>query len=121
MQHFSKLHVWKRAHALVLAIYRETRTFPIDERFGLTAQLRRAASSVPANIAEGSKRRSDADFARFVNIAEGSLGEAEYHLILARDLGYLDPSELLEEVDEVGRMLNGLRERLSSDALASRR
>ena len=121
MQHFTKLRAWAHAHQWVLAIYRETRSFPVDERYGVTAQLRRAASSVPANIAEGSKRRTDADFARFVNIAEGSLSEAEYHLILARDLGYLDPSELLEQVNELGKMLNGLRERLNSDAATSRR
>ncbi|MEM6288553.1 MAG: four helix bundle protein, partial [Bacteroidota bacterium] len=90
MQPFQNLRVWQDAHALTLDVYRASRLFPADERFGLTNQLRRAASSVGANLAEGSSRRTDADFARFVQIAVGSVSEVENHLLLARDLGYLD-------------------------------
>lgn len=112
MQHFTKLDVWKRSHALALAVYRLTLTFPKEERYGLTAQLRRAAVSVPTNIAEGSKRRTSAEFARFLNIAEGSLSEVEYLLMLSRDLAYA-PAEkiqpLIKEASEIARMLHALR------------
>lgn len=112
MQRFTDLKVWQRSHVLVLQIYRLATSFPREERFGLTSQLQRAAVSVPANIAEGSKRRSNDDFARFLNIAEGSLAETEYLVMLARDLGLL-PSKssepLLVEIDEIARMLYTLR------------
>lgn len=114
MQRFTDLKVWQRSHALVLEVYKVTAGFPETERFGLTSQLRRAAASVPANIAEGSKRRHPQDYARFLNIAEGSLAEAEYHLILARDLDYLpaDPARrMLGEAAEIARMLFALREK----------
>lgn len=87
MQRFTDLKVWRRGHSLVLGIYRATATFPAEERFGLVSQLRRAAVSVPANIAEGSQRDSPADYARFLNIAQGSLAEVQYLLLFARDLG----------------------------------
>jgi four helix bundle protein len=112
MQRFTELKVWQRAHRLVLDVYRLTAAFPADERFGLTSQLRRAAASVPTNVAEGSKRQSNAEYARFLNIAEGSLAEAEYLLMLARDLGFGESAAfdaLLKEVSEIARMLNGLR------------
>lgn len=112
MQRFTDLKVWQRSHALVLAIYRATASFPSDERFGITSQLRRAAVSVPTNIAEGSKRQGRLDYARFLNIAEGSLGETQYLLMLARDLGYLPQdvaAPLLGEADEIARMLHTLR------------
>ncbi|HMO84838.1 MAG TPA: four helix bundle protein [Lacipirellulaceae bacterium] len=89
MQDFRNLKVWEKSHALTLDVYRHSRGFPSDERFGLTSQLRRACSSVPANLAEGCTRGGDLDFARFVNIAAGSASETDYHLLLARDLGYL--------------------------------
>lgn len=112
MQRFTDLKVWKRSHALVLEVYRLTARFPDHERFGLTSQLRRAAASVPTNIAEGSKRQHAQDYARFLNIAEGSLAETEYLFLLSRDLGYL-PAEAaaasLSEIDELARMLNALR------------
>lgn len=112
MQHFTDLKVWQRSHALVLKLYPLAATFPASERFGVTSQLRRAATSVPANIAEGSKRQGKVDFARFLNIAEGSLAETEYFVLLARDLDYL-PAErakpLLTEIDEIARMLYALR------------
>jgi four helix bundle protein len=112
MQRFTDLKVWQRSHALVLSLYPLAATFPASERFGLSSQLKRAVTSVPANIAEGSKRQSKADFARFLNIAEGSLAETEYFVLLARDLDYL-PAEatksLLTEIDEIARMLHALR------------
>src|SRR5713226_1255009 len=89
MQRFTDLKVWQRSHALVLHVYRLTKSFPSDERYGLTSQLRRAVLSVPTNIAEGSKRHTNPEYARFLNIAEGSLAETEYLLMVSRDLGYL--------------------------------
>lgn len=115
MQHFRKLKVWKRSHSLTLMIYRLSENYPADERYGVTSQLRRAAASVPANIAEGSKRRRAPDYARFLNLAESSLAEVEYFLILSVDLGYLATDEakpLFGEVDELSRMLNSLRTRV---------
>lgn len=117
MQHFSKLRVWQRSHQLVLGIYRATFGFPVDERFGLVSQLRRAAASVPTNIAEGSKRQGSQDYARFLNIAEGSLAETEYLLMLSRDLGHLaEPKSkpFLAEVSEIARMLCGLRTKVEA-------
>ena len=112
MQRFQDLKVWQRSHELVLEIYRLTKAFPEAERFGLVSQLRRAAASVPANVAEGSKRQHSPDFARFLNIAEGSLSESTYLLMLSRDLGYLAPDAappLLSEAEEISRMLFVLR------------
>jgi len=116
VQHYSRLKVWARAHAVVLRIYEISARFPVDERYGITQQLRRAAVSVPTNIAEGSKRRSSRDFARFINIAEASLAEASYLLVLASDLG-LSPSDpsLLAEMEEISRMLNALYEKSTVD------
>jgi four helix bundle protein len=102
---FEQVEVWQKAHAWVLGIYRFTERFPKHEIFGLTAQLRRAAVSVPANFAEGFKKISRADKVRFYNIAQGSLEECRYYLILARDLSYGDSASLLEELDRIGRML----------------
>jgi four helix bundle protein len=104
---FRDLIVWQKAHHFVLEIYRFTKAFPSDEKFGLTSQLRRAAVSVPANIAEGFPKRGPSDKIRFFNIAQGSLEEVHYYLILAKDLGYGDSSSLLNLYDEVGRLLNG--------------
>lgn len=89
MQDFRKLRVWQRAHGLTVEIYRVTRAFPKDELYGLTSQLRRAASSIGANIAEGCGRGGDKEFAQFLQVATGSASEVGYHLLLARDLGYL--------------------------------
>jgi four helix bundle protein len=116
VQHFTKVLVWQRSHKLVPAIYGASVRFPRSEQFGLTSQLRRAALSVPTNIAEGSKRQSESDFARFMNIAEGSLAETEYLLMVSRDLGYIEPpaaSRYLKEVSEILRMLSGLRARIT--------
>jgi four helix bundle protein len=115
MQDFRNLKVWEKAHALTLEVYRSTRGFPSEERFGLTAQLRRSCSSVPANLAEGCARASSIDFARFVNNAAGSASETDYHLVLARDLEYLsEPSylPLFEQISEVKRMLNAFERTL---------
>ena len=106
---FEDLVVWKRAHALVLEIYRITRDYPKDEKFSLVSQMRRAAVSVAANIAEGFKKRTLRDKSNFYNISQGSLEELRYYLILSADLGYLKPNEDLKVfTEEIGRMLNGL-------------
>jgi four helix bundle protein len=115
MQRFTELKVWQRAHALVLEIYRISASFPHDERFGVTSQLRRAITSVPTNIAEGSRRQGRQDYSHFLNIAQGSAAETEYLLILSRDLGYLSPAafdRLIADLDEVARMLHGLRSKV---------
>jgi len=115
VQDFRNLKVWQKAHALTLDVYRSTRGFPADERFGLTSQLRRACAAVPANLAEGCARGGDIDFARFVTVAAGSASETDYHLLLARDLEYFNESEykpLFEQVTEVKRMLNSFERTL---------
>jgi four helix bundle protein len=122
MQRFTELKVWQRSHQLTLEMYRVTASFPSAERFGLISQLRRAAASVPTNIAEGSKRQSNQEYARFLNIAEASLVETEYLLMLSRDLGLLaqDSSEvMLQEVTEIAKMLSGLRRKVELSAAAS--
>ena len=93
MQDFRKLSVWRKAHELTLAVYRATVSFPTEERFGLTSQIRRACASIPANLAEGTGRGGDMDFAMFCQMAMGSAAEVEYHLLLARDLGMLESQE----------------------------
>ena len=111
MKDFRSLEVWQKAHNVTLEAYRLTRAFPPDERFGLTSQIRRAAASVGANIAEGCGRRGDAEFHRFLQMAMGSASELEYHLLLSRDLEYLSTpnyKELAAEVTRVKRMLSSL-------------
>jgi len=108
---FKDLRVWSKAHSLTISIYKATRGFPKEELFGLTSQMRRAASSIGANIAEGSGRRSDGELTRFLHIARGSAAELEYHLLLARDLELLSDSthsSLAKQTDEVQRMLTSL-------------
>jgi four helix bundle protein len=104
-QRFEDLVVWQKAHQFVLQVYHFSRCFPKDELYGLTSQLRRASVSVPANVAEGFSKRGPNDKVRFLNIAQGSLEEARYYLILSRDLGYGDPKELMPLAEEVGRLL----------------
>ena len=106
--------MWQKAHELTLAIYTLTASFPKHELFGLTCQVRRAAVSIPANIAEGFKRRGKADKARFYNIAQGSLEECRYYLMLAHDLGYAETSELMIVLEEVSRFLETYLQRLQS-------
>ena len=115
MQDFRNLKVWQKAHALTLGIYRVTAAFPKVEMFGLASQVRRAAYSVPTNIAEGCCRGSDADFSRFLQIAMGSASEVEYQLLLAHDLQYLRADEytqLQQGTTEVKRMLVALIQKL---------
>jgi four helix bundle protein len=104
---FADLLVWQKAHQLTLAVYRETETFPKSETFGLTSQLRRSTVSIAANIAEGFKRSGRTEKARFLNIAQGSLEETRYYLILANDLSYTDAKPLLATLEEAGRLLGG--------------
>jgi four helix bundle protein len=108
---FKKLAVWQKAYNLVLDIYRFSQTFPDSERYGLTSQIRRAAVSVPANIAEGSERQHKKEFLQFLSIARGSLGEVETYLLLAKDLGYINGdkfNDLDDQRKETGRILRGL-------------
>ncbi len=102
---FHDLVVWQKAHNFVLEVYRYSDNFPKAELYGLTSQLRRAAISVPANIAEGFKKKGKADKARFLNIAQGSLEECRYYLILAQDLGYGETGELNAVLEEVSKLL----------------
>jgi four helix bundle protein len=103
---FQDLQVWQKAPQLVLDVYRMSRGFPSYEIYGLTSQVRRAAISIPAKIAEGFRKRGKADKARFLNIAQGSLEEARYYLLLSRDLGYADVTEQLTLAEEVSKMLD---------------
>ncbi len=114
---YRELLVWGKAMDLAQALYILTRTWPGDERYGLTSQARRAAVSVPSNIAEGEGRGSDADFCRFLRIAHGSLCEVETQVMLACRLGYVgerDERSFIERADEVGRLINGLIRSLNS-------
>ena len=118
MRDFRELKVWEKSHRLVLAVYRATATFPRTEQFGLMSQIRRASASIPANIAEGCGRRGEAEFARFLQIAMGSASELEYHLLLARDLGFLKLpiyEQLTGEVVEIKRMLTSFIATLKAD------
>ena len=115
MQDFRNLKVWQKAHTLTLDVYRKTRQFPPEEKFGLTSQLRRSCASVPANLAEGCGRSGDGDFARFVDFAMGSACETDYHLLLSRDLKFLPEIEyrpLLNQISEVKRMLASFEQTL---------
>jgi four helix bundle protein len=102
---FTDLIVWQKSHQLVLDIYKFTEGFPRSEMFGLTSQLRRSMVSVPANIAEGYKKKGKADKVRFMNISQGSLAESHYYLILAQDLTYGNNSMLLEKLTEVSKLI----------------
>lgn len=111
MQDYRKLKVWERAHALVLRVCHETQAFPKDEAYGLTAQVRRSASSIPSNVAEGCDRDTQPDLLRFLRIAMGSANELEYQLLPARDLAYLTEQthvELADAINEIKRMLAAL-------------
>lgn len=113
---YRDLKVWQQSKALTLAIYQATQTFPSEERFGLTSQMRRCAVSIPSNIAEGNAR-STRDYLRFIDIAQGSLAELETQLEIAHDLGYLPKqilAECLAQAIDIGRMLSGLSTSLQS-------
>ena len=105
-QSFRDLLGWQKAHQFILAVYRLTELFPDREKFGLSHQMRRAAVSIPANIAEGFGKSSQAEKARFLNIAEGSLEECRYYLILTHDLGYGQTDALAATLEETSRLLN---------------
>ena len=102
---FRDLIVWQKAHQFVLDVYKMTEAFPKNELFGLTSQLHRAAVSIPANIAEGFVKRGANDKARFMNIAQGSLEECRYYLILSQDLNYSDTRTLMPRLEEISKML----------------
>jgi four helix bundle protein len=115
VRHYRDLLVWQKALTWVELVYEESRSWPSDERFGLISQVRRAAVSVPSNIAEGCARRSTPEFLRFLSIARGSLAEVETQLILAQRLAYIEEAaltRLLEAADEISRMLSGLISKL---------
>ncbi|MDH4209988.1 MAG: four helix bundle protein [candidate division WOR-3 bacterium] len=116
------MDVFKLAHVLTLQVYEKTRTFPRFELYSLISQMRRAASSVPMNIAEGAARNTRLEYRRFVSIAKGSVGEISYQIILSRDLGYLtnnDSDDLLKAYDRVGMMLTRLAHSLAQKARTS--
>jgi four helix bundle protein len=118
MKDFRKLDVWIKAHACTLAIYKATRSFPKEEKFGITSQLQRACVSVSTNISEGCGRNGDKELKRFLEIAMGSASETEYLILLARDLQYCDETtfqKLADDITEVKRMLASFIGRLTAD------
>ena len=118
MRNFRELKVWVKGHRMTLAIYKATAKFPRDELYGLTSQIRRSCVSVPANIAEGCGRGSDADLARFLQIAAGSASELEYHILLANELGLIENREcegLARDVTEIKRVLTSVIQKLKAD------
>jgi four helix bundle protein len=116
-KNFGQLIVWQKAHQFVLGVYHFTESFPRNEIYGLTSQLRRAAVSIPANIAEGFKKRGRLDKVRFLNIAQGSLEECRYYLILAKDLNYGDTTSLNLQLEEVSKLLGSYSAKiLASDS-----
>lgn len=118
MRDFRKLKVWEKAHHFTLYVYRITKHFPSDERFGLISQLRTAAASVPTNIAEGCGRDSELELARFMSIAAGSASEVEYQLLLAYDLKFIQYEtykEISQQVGEVKKMLNSFIQKLTAN------
>jgi four helix bundle protein len=111
---FKELIVWQKAHEFVLTVYRMTKSFPKEELFRLTSQFRRAAVSIPANIAEGYRKRGKADKTRFFNISEGSLEECKYYLILSKDLGYSNTDKENKLAEEVGKLLHAYSNKILS-------
>lgn len=118
MRDFRKLSVWEKAHLLAVAVYKVTSSFPRDELYGFTSQIRRACISIPTNIAEGCGREGDTEFKRFLQISFGSASELEYQLLLAKELAFLNSKEyenLNEQVNEVKRMLSSLIQKIKAD------
>ena len=118
MRDFREIKVWEKAHALTLEIYKASSRFPREETYGLTSQLRRSSSSIPANIAEGFGRGGNAELARFLQIGMGSASELEYHVLLAKDLDFLalkSYEHLQERLVEVKKMLGALLLKVRSD------
>src|SRR3989442_14289688 len=117
MRPHQKLEAWSKAVELVTDIYRSTERFPKEERYGLTSQIRRAAISIPANIAEGAGRRSKKEFVHFLSNSQGSASELETELIIANRLGYLDETsfaQLVSQLERIGRLITGLSRHLST-------
>jgi four helix bundle protein len=109
VRHFKDLIVWQKSMAFVVNVYRVTRDFPKEEIYGLTSQIRRAAVSIPSNIAEGQARRTTGEFLQFLGHARGSLAEVETQLLISKELGYLaDPQTLITQLSEISRILAGL-------------
>jgi four helix bundle protein len=118
VQDFTKLQVWQKAHQFTLGIYKITRDFPAEEKFGLISQLRRASCSINSNLAEGCGRTTNNELARFIAIAQGSAFEVRYQLILARDLNYISPERFNffeQRIIEISRMLNSLTQKLTTN------
>ena len=118
MKDFKELQIWQRRHRLTLQVYKVTKSFPREEMYGVTSQLRRSCASIPTNIAEGCGRSGDAELGRFLQIAMGSASETEYHLILANELGYLNSNDyesLNGELTEIKRMLNAFIQKLRAN------
>ena len=121
MRNYKDLNVWEEAHRLTLSVYKATLVFPKEERFGLTSQMRRASASIAANLAEGCGRRSDGEMGRFIQIAIGSGSELSYHLLLARDLGFLkkdEHDELNTVLERVMRMLSAFSSKVRNPSVA---
>jgi four helix bundle protein len=121
MRNYKDLRVWDEPHRLTLAVYKTTQTFPKEERFGLTSQIRRSSASIAANLAEGCGRRSDGEMGRFVQIAMGSGAELSYHLLLAKDLGFVNEGEYAKldvSVERVLRMLSALSGKVRNPSAA---
>jgi four helix bundle protein len=114
--HFEQLIVWQKAHQFVLNVYSITKQFPKEELFGLTSQFRRAAISIPANIAEGYSKKGAKDKMRFLNIAQGSLSECQYYLRLSKDLKYVDVIQLEVDLEEVSKLLNAYSRGISKNS-----
>jgi four helix bundle protein len=120
MRPHHKLEAWAKGIELVIAIYKDSEHFPKEERYGLTSQIRRAAVSIPANIAEGAARHSRKEFAHFLSNSQGSASELETELIIANRLGYLDETSfqtLIRELDRIGRLITGLVRHLDTRPL----
>ncbi|MDA3861584.1 MAG: four helix bundle protein [Melioribacteraceae bacterium] len=119
MKNFKQMKVWEKAHQLTLETYRITKEYPKDELFGLVSQMRRSASSIATNIAEGCGKNSDADFARFIVISMGSANELEYQFILSHDLKYINQKQfntLDIQINEIKKMLVGLHKKLKANS-----
>lgn len=119
MRNFKNLFVWKKSHQLVLSIYKSTTGFPKDEIYSLVSQMRRSASSIPSNIAEGCGRQTQSQFAYFLNISMGSASELEYLILLAKDLHYISDtvySQQTKNVEEIKRMLTSLHQKISTES-----
>ena len=117
MQDFTQLKVWQKAHNFTVNLYKITSSFPDQEKFGLTNQIRRASVSIESNISEGCGRNGDKEFSRFLDIAQGSAYEVKCQILIARDLGYIDNNKsqlLTEKIDEISKMINAFNQKLKA-------